>query len=1397
MKVSDIFSSKNCFFPKFKLDPALFDALTYLKENQVVELKSNGKDFTIFFSKDGLNTKQKLDSFFDARIDYYKNSLLEDSNNSNQEMSENADLEKFGLFRVHLGSVVNESELYNFLTLFNKSNRANVISVNSLNQSYLILKVVFFKNYVKNKSNGEIPIIFNIEQKDDSDSFISKINKDLNFSDYPAFLFSFDKQNYNQENTSNENKIDESNQDLLSLDVVPKNNFTIYTKKYRLSIRVKYSSDNNSGVVYYLDKCIKNTSDLNPDFLNLSSSKAVVYSHLSQDNVDTFTNNTNSVDQKINIDFIDRWNKYLDIENIDIFEKAIKLDYYKIEHAEQRQEVASGIYKVSIISKQNLHHLFSIGDEVELSANPPSYINKFKGKVISGDIIEDFLNTSRKDRISGEIARIIGISVRPIKEQSWYSFTLERISGNLNSKNKYLYLSLRGIEEQIRRRVKVRDFILKQQTPMKGLAYILDANSQYIPSFSSKSKYKLSGAVKKVVFGDVNITNNQRDAINIALNTPDIALIKGPPGTGKTTVIHAILQAINENLSENEKRGEVLLTSFQHDAVFNALERIRINGLPTKKYGQQKKGFNDNSKLFENFYNKLLKSAKEKSKTTQILTIVYNAHLDYINYPTNENALHFFKIVDGYKGYIGDISLVKQITFQINELQKSLGLERESKKSKQRLLSLIWGLRTDVSSYSHDGYRNALHVVLFLWRYLSLDECLFLCEPFISPSDSFRLSPYYNDLYKDFRQYLMKILEINEKQISNIIYDNKKNIIEDLDKKNDTQLVAQQENPLSFEDNVVNGNNDVHSNVDSFFKSLIMNKDKDEVSLWDYIALDDKLNDSSSNKKTNSSDNLFSSIDLSFDLNLQELLQDHDKPTSSLELDKFRENDVKKKGFKSLNSEQQKLVIDLLSHKNFKSSKLGEEQFFSKLNALRKKLIEFVNKKETRVVLKNSEIEQLMSKCSNQILHSKEFTDKDRILFNYYYEISCNRFATIDALSKMDLVFASTVQQSLGKDICIEKKFLQRGAENYGEDFLPQYDTVIVDEAARANPMDLLIPMVQAKNRIILVGDYKQLPHIVDEDIIKKCLIEREDTIENKSLQYQSIPIFNNKNEMQANYSDLANDFYHKSLFEYLEERLKQLSKKDGIERVIMLEHQFRMHPKLGQFVSDNFYDSELKSELNTDRFQHNLKGLNHEPAIWVNVDRSLGEEEKAKYSRYRICECNEIVNMLKYWLKDPETSQLSFGVISFYKEQVNQICEALNQCGIIYTDTGDTYVVAKEYNPAQINNRLKVNTVDAFQGMEFDIVILSMVRSNDKIESYLKQINDNSSVFDYGLRCFGHLTSNSRLCVSMSRQKRCLVVVGDTNMLDNEIADKSVHALNEYKKISYMINSQDAPWNQ
>ena len=99
------------------------------------------------------------------------------------------------------------------------------------------------------------------------------------------------------------------------------------------------------------------------------------------------------------------------------------------------------------------------------------------------------------------------------------------------------------------------------------------------------------------------------------------------------------------------------------------------------------------------------------------------------------------------------------------------------------------------------------------------------------------------------------------------------------------------------------------------------------------------------------------------------------------------------------------------------------------------------------------------------------------------------------------------------------------------------FHTVIVDEAARANPLDLFIPMSLARRRIVLVGDHYQLPQILEPDI-------EEEMREAGSL------------------SDEFSDSLKDSLFERLYVQLKDREKEDGVRRTVMLDTQFRMHPR-------------------------------------------------------------------------------------------------------------------------------------------------------------------------------------------------------------------------------------------
>jgi hypothetical protein len=83
------------------------------------------------------------------------------------------------------------------------------------------------------------------------------------------------------------------------------------------------------------------------------------------------------------------------------------------------------------------------------------------------------------------------------------------------------------------------------------------------------------------------------------------------------------------------------------------------------------------------------------------------------------------------------------------------------------------------------------------------------------------------------------------------------------------------------------------------------------------------------------------------------------------------------------------------------------------------------------------------------------------------------------------------------------------------------FNTVVVDEAARANPLDLFIPMSMAERRVVLVGDHRQLPHLL-EPAVEEAVAEAHDL------------------------SDEQRKAYEESLFQRLWRQLKEREKRDG-----------------------------------------------------------------------------------------------------------------------------------------------------------------------------------------------------------------------------------------------------------
>jgi len=428
-----------------------------------------------------------------------------------------------------------------------------------------------------------------------------------------------------------------------------------------------------------------------------------------------------------------------------------------------------------------------------------------------------------------------------------------------------------------------------------------------------------------------------------------------------------------------------------------------------------------------------------------------------------------------------------------------------------------------------------------------------------------------------------------------------------------------------------------------------------------------------------------------------------------------------------LKNKLKKDELDLLKKASLWTDDAVSPPFLKDLAALKNKLLtRFTAPPVFRVEKQNAEVITLAKEAITKIKEAK-FSAEDKksaALAEFLAELESNPYGIIDTVSDYSYAFAATCQQSVNRLMQYQKGFTVSNKQK--AESIMEFEYVIVDEAARVSPRDLMVPMAHGK-RIILVGDHRQLPHIIDDEVERQMEEGKADEKETEWLK--------------------------KSMFEYLFlERLKELEKKDGIKRHVTLNAQYRMHPLLGDFVSRNFYErfdpsEKFDSPRPESDFIHNLSDTDNKPAVWLDVPALKGDYERKGTSWIRRAEATAIAKQLKTWMKERE--DLSFGVISFYKAQVKYIIEQLKLAGINVD-----------------GEKLRVGTVDSFQGMEFDVVFLSMVRT---LRENWKPNDEDREKQAHNL--FGHLCLYNRLNVSMSRQKKLLAVAGDSGLLKGDIS--------------------------
>lgn len=222
---------------------------------------------------------------------------------------------------------------------------------------------------------------------------------------------------------------------------------------------------------------------------------------------------------------------------------------------------------------------------------------------------------------------------------------------------------------------------------------------------------------------------------------------------------------------------------------------------------------------------------------------------------------------------------------------------------------------------------------------------------------------------------------------------------------------------------------------------------------------------------------------------------------------------------------------------------------------------------------------------------------------------------------------------------------------------------LIIDEAAASVELETYIPMAMGPERIMIVGDPKQLPATIMSQHAKA-----------------------------------------RGLAKSLQERLMF----DESQPYTMLNVQYRMRPEISRFPSKTFYEGGISDGSNVSKPSYHVAEyrtlVSDQPYIFIQEDGT--EIQKPSGSFQNMAEAERVVAILmdlkkissrETFVRPGQARNIWFSidrvrVITFYQAQVELISNMLNANGL---------------------QQVTVSTVDSSQGSEADLIIISFVRTS------------------------------------------------------------------------------------
>ena len=288
-----------------------------------------------------------------------------------------------------------------------------------------------------------------------------------------------------------------------------------------------------------------------------------------------------------------------------------------------------------------------------------------------------------------------------------------------------------------------------------------------------------------------------------------------------------------------------------------------------------------------------------------------------------------------------------------------------------------------------------------------------------------------------------------------------------------------------------------------------------------------------------------------------------------------------------------------------------------------------------------------------------------------------------------------------------------------------KFGTLFIDEAAQALEAACWIPMKRA-SRVILAGDHCQLPPTVKSIAalragLGKTLMER--IAENKP---EVVTLLKIQYRMNDEIMRFSSDWFYGGKVESAPQ-IKYRSVLDYDHPITWIdtgEESEERRVKSEEFNSSSDDASEESEE------QENSSLFTHHSSLYKEqfVGESFGRINKAEAEL-------TLLTLAEYFTKIGKQRVLSesidVGIISPYRAQVQYLKKLIKK-----------YEFFKPYR-----RLISVNTVDGFQGQERDVILISLVRSNDEGQ-------------------IGFLKDLRRMNVAMTRARMKLIILGNKDTM-------------------------------